>query len=244
MSRTPRIFIHDPLASGQRLVLEGESAAHLGRVLRARAGEPVMLFDGSGPEFDGEIVEATRRSVAIAVGSRREADRESALELVLLQGVCRNERMDWVVRKATELGVTAIRPVLAARSVVKLDPAKVAPKIEHWRAIAISACEQCGRNTLPDILPPLPVPAALTAHPGATGVLLDPEAAGGLESLGGPEGPLCLLVGPEGGLDERERAAAAAAGYRGIRLGPRILRTETAALTGVALLQAWFGDLG
>lgn len=243
MSRTPRIFVHDPLASGQRLVLEGEAAAHLGRVLRARAGEPVTLFDGSGPEFDGEIAEATRRSVTLAVGSRREANRESPLELVLLQGVCRNERMDWVVRKATELGVTAIRPVLAARSVVKLDPAKVAPKIEHWRAIAISACEQCGRNTLPDILPPLPVAGTLTAHPGATGVLLDPEAAGGPESLGRPAGPLCLLVGPEGGLDERERDAAKGAGYRGIRLGPRILRTETAALTGVALLQGYFGDL-
>lgn len=244
MSRTPRIFVHDPLAPGQQRVLEGEDAAHLGRVLRARAGEPVTLFDGSGPEFAGEIVDAGRRSVTLAVGARREADRESPLELVLLQGVCRNERMDWVVRKATELGVTAIRPVLAARSVVKLDPVKVAPKIEHWRAIAISACEQCGRNTLPDILPPLPVPAALSAHPGAAGVLLEPDADGGPEALGRPQGPLCLLVGPEGGLDERERKAARAAGYRGIRLGPRILRTETAALTGVALLQAYFGDLG
>ena len=244
MSRTPRIFVHDPLAPGQRLVLEDEAAAHLGRVLRTRPGEPVTLFDGSGPEFAGEIVEATRRSVAIAVGARRDADRESSLELVLLQGVCRNERMDWVVRKATELGVSAIRPVLTARSVVKLDPAKVPPKIEHWRAIAISACEQCGRNTLPDILPPLPVPGALSAHAGATGVLLDPEAKGGPATLDRPQGPLCLLVGPEGGLDEREREAARARGYRGIRLGPRILRTETAALTGVALLQAWFGDLG
>jgi 16S rRNA (uracil1498-N3)-methyltransferase len=243
MSRTPRVFVHAPLATGQHLTLEGEEAAHLGRVLRVRVGEDVALFDGSGPEFAAEVAAATRRSVELAVGARREADRESALELVLLQGVCRNERMDWVVRKATELGVTAIRAVQAERSVVKLAPARVASRIEHWRAIAISACEQCGRNTLPDILPPLPVAGALIAHAGATGVLLDPEAPGGPGSLEPPRGPLCLLVGPEGGLDEHERAAARAAGYVGIRLGPRILRTETAALTGLTLLQARFGDL-
>ncbi|MFU8820887.1 MAG: 16S rRNA (uracil(1498)-N(3))-methyltransferase [Gammaproteobacteria bacterium] len=244
MSRTPRVFVHSPLAAGQRLTLEGEAAAHLGRVLRVRAGEPVVLFDGSESEFASEVVAATRRTVELAVGPGREVNRESALELVLLQGVCRNERMDWVVRKATELGVTAIRPVMTERSVVKLDPAKTAGRIEHWRAIAISACEQCGRNLLPDILPPLPVTAALSAHRGATGVLLDPEAKGGPDTLQRPAGPLCLLVGPEGGLDERERAAAHAAGYTGIRLGPRILRTETAALTGLTLLQARFGDLG
>jgi 16S rRNA (uracil1498-N3)-methyltransferase len=243
MSRTPRVFVHAPLAPGQRLALEDEAASHLGRVLRVREGAAVTLFDGSGPEFDGEVLSATRRSVELAVGARRELSRESQLELVLLQGLCRNERMDWVVRKATELGVSAIRPVLAARSVVKLDPKRVAGRIEHWRAIAISACEQCGRNLLPDILPPLPVRSTLAAHQGAAGVLLDPEAPGGVESLAPPKGALCLLVGPEGGLDERERESARTAGYAGIRLGPRILRTETAALTGLTLLQARFGDL-
>jgi 16S rRNA (uracil1498-N3)-methyltransferase len=244
MSRTPRMFVDGPLAEGQRLLLEDEAAAHLGRVLRARPGEDVVLFDGSGPEYAGEILAANRRNVELAVHARVEVGRESPLELVLLQGVCRNERMDWVVRKATELGVSAIRPVMAARSVVKLDPARVAGRIEHWRAIAISACEQCGRNVLPDILPPLPVTAAIAAHRGALGVLLDPEARGGVEALSRSKGPVCLLVGPEGGLDERERAAARAAGYTGIRLGPRVLRTETAAITGLALLQARLGDLG
>jgi 16S rRNA (uracil1498-N3)-methyltransferase len=243
MSRTPRVFVHAPLGGGQRLKLEDEAAAHLGRVLRMRVGEAVVLFDGSGLEHDAEVVAATRRTVELAVGARRSVDRESPLELVLLQGLCRHERMDWVVRKATELGVSAIRPVLAERSVVKLDPARIAGRIEHWRAIAISACEQSGRNMLPDIFPPLPITSALSAHAGATGVMLDPDAAGGAEMLQPPEGPLCLLVGPEGGLDERERAAARAAGYMGIRLGPRILRTETAAITGVTLLQARFGDL-
>ncbi|HUG99806.1 MAG TPA: 16S rRNA (uracil(1498)-N(3))-methyltransferase [Gammaproteobacteria bacterium] len=244
MSRTPRVFVHAPLATGQRLTLEGEAAAHLGRVLRVRAGEAVVLFDGSGPEFAAVVQAATRRTVELAVGAQRDVGRESPLELVLLQGVCRHERMDWVIRKATELGVAAIHPILAERSVVKLDPARIPARIEHWRAIAISACEQCGRNLLPDILPPLPVAAALAAYAGATGVLLDPEAPGGPEMLQAPTGAMCLLVGPEGGLDERERAAAQDAGYVGIRLGPRILRTETAALTGIVLLQAKYGDLG
>ena len=244
MSRTPRVFVTTPLATGTRLELEGEAAAHLGRVLRVRPGEPVVLFDGSGPEFAAEVVAATRRSVGLAIGERSEISRESALELVLLQGVCRNERMDWVVRKATELGVSAIRPVLATRSVVKLDDQRAASRLEHWQAIVTSACEQCGRNRLPALLEPLPVAAALASHARAMGVLLAPEAAGGPETLPEPDGPLALLVGPEGGLDPHERAAARAAGYAGIRLGPRILRTETASLTGLALLQARFGDLG
>jgi 16S rRNA (uracil1498-N3)-methyltransferase len=243
MSRVPRVFVHAALAPRQRVTLDGEAAAHLGRVLRARPGDAIVLFDGSGPEYDGEIAAATRRTIEIRVGASREADRESSLQLVLLQGVCRGERMDWVVRKATELGVTAIRPVLAARSVVKLDAARAANRLEHWHAIIISACEQCGRNRLPALLEPLPVAAALAAHAEAAGLLLDPEARHGPETLQRPTGALCLLVGPEGGLDEAERAAASAAAYRGIRLGPRILRTETAALTGITLLQARFGDL-
>jgi 16S rRNA U1498 N3-methylase RsmE len=154
MSRTPRVFVAGPLAAGARITLEGEAAAHLGRVLRVRAGEAVVLFDGSGPEFAAEVRAATRRAVELDVGVRHEVERESALDLALLQGVCRNERMDWVVRKATELGVRAIRPVLTERSVVKLDAARAANRLEHWRAIAVSACEQCGRNVLPEILAP------------------------------------------------------------------------------------------
>jgi 16S rRNA (uracil1498-N3)-methyltransferase len=263
MSRTPRVFVHDPLATGQRIRLADEAAAHLGRVLRVRPGDAVVLFDGSGPEFVAEVLAVGRRGVELTVRMRVAADRESALQLVLLQGICRKERMDWVVRKATELGVSAIRPVLAERSVVRLGAARAAARMAHWRAIAISACEQCGRNRLPGILEPLPVRDALEAHAGTLGVLLDAESDAGLEAL--PERrrsgfsresgsgfsrdvqdalSICLLVGPEGGLDERERAAAHAAGYLGIRLGPRILRTETAALTGIALLQARFGDLG
>lgn len=244
MSRVPRVHVPGPIVAGQRLKLEGEDAAHLGRVLRARAGDAVVLFDGRGPEFDAAIVTAGRRGVELDVAAGRDADRESSLPLVLLQGICRAERMDWVLRKATELGVTALRPVLAERSVVKLDSERAASRLQHWRAILVSACEQCGRNRLPELLEPLSLDAALAAHAGAQGVLLDPEADCGPESLPAPAGTLCLLVGPEGGLDARERAAAGSAGYAGVRLGPRILRTETAAIAGIALLQARFGDLG
>jgi 16S rRNA (uracil1498-N3)-methyltransferase len=243
MSRVPRVFVPGPIAAGQRLKLEGEAAAHLGRVLRARSGDAVVLFDGRGPEHEAEIVTAGRRGIELMVGAGRDAGRESPLQLVLLQGISRPERMDWVLRKAAELGVVSLRPVMAERSVVKLDAERAARRLHHWQAILVSACEQCGRNRLPELLEPLPLDAALSAHAGAQGVLLDPEADRGPDSLPVPTGPLCLLVGPEGGLDVRERAAAHAAGYIGVRLGPRILRTETAAIAGIALLQARFGDL-
>lgn len=244
MSRTPRVFVGQRLEGGSTLLLEGEAAAHLGRVLRARAGQAVVLFDGDGSEHEGEILDAGRRRVRIAVGAARLASRESPLSLVLLQGICRAERMDWVMRKATELGVSAIRPALTERCVVRLDAKREAARIEHWRAIMISACEQCGRNRLPALLPPLPLAEALAAHTDATGVLLDPLAEGGPERLTATGRPVALLVGPEGGLTPAEQAAARTAGFLGVRLGPRVLRTETAAVVGLALLQARFGDLG
>lgn len=243
MSRVPRVFVPGPVVAGQRLKLEGEAAAHLGRVLRARAGDAVVLFDGRGSEFEAGIVTASRRGIELVIGTGRDGGRESPLQLVLLQGISRPERMDWVLRKAAELGVASLRPVMTERSVVKLDAERAARRLQHWQAILVSACEQCGRNRLPELFEPLPLDAALAAHAGAQGVLLDPEADCGPESLPAPAGPLCLLVGPEGGLDARERAAARAAGYIGVRLGPRILRTETAAIAGIVLLQARFGDL-
>lgn len=243
MSRVPRVFVPGPVVAGERLKLDGEAAAHLGRVLRARAGDAVILFDGRGAEFEAEIVTASRRGIELVIGAGRDAGRESPLQLVLLQGISRAERMDWVLRKAAELGVASLRPVMTERSVVRLDAERAARRLQHWQAILVSACEQCGRNRLPELLEPLLLDAALSAHASAQGVLLDPEADRGPESLPAPAGLLCLLVGPEGGLDARERAAARAAGYIGVRLGPRILRTETAAIAGIVLLQARFGDL-
>lgn len=245
MPRVDRFFVEDGIPGPGRLRLEGEAAVHLGRVLRARVGQAVVLFDGRGGEYPASIVALARRAVDLDVAAREDADRESPVPVTLLQGLCRGERMDLVVRKATELGVARIRPVLASRSVVKLDDDRADSRLAHWRAVVVSACEQCGRNRLPELLPPLGLAEALAAHADGTGVLLDPEAPAGPETLD-PPGPagLVLLVGPEGGLAGDERSAAREAGFRGVRLGPRILRTETAAITGIALLQARFGDLG
>lgn len=245
MTRRARFFVEDGIPGPGRLRLEGEAAAHLGRVLRAKVGQEIVLFDGRGGEYPGTVVTLARRLVEVDVGPVDGAERESPVPIALLQGLCRGERMDLVVRKATELGVACIQPVMTERSVVKLSADRAENRMAHWRAIIVSACEQCGRNRLPDLRPPLAVTEALAAHAGATGVLLDPAARIGPDGLALPgPGGLALLVGPEGGLGDEERAAALAAGYRGVRLGPRVLRTETAAITGVALLQARFGDLG
>jgi 16S rRNA (uracil1498-N3)-methyltransferase len=245
MTKTARFFVAGGVPGPGRLRLEGEAAAHLGRVLRARAGQEIVLFDGGGGEYPARVVTAARKFVEVDVGSRQDLERESPVPITLLQGLCRGERMDLVVRKATELGVARIRPVLAERSVVKLDDRREESRLAHWEAIVASACEQCGRNRLAEILPPMGVPEALGAHADAAGVLLDPFATIGPAGLAPPgSAGLALLVGPEGGLTENEREAALAAGFRAVRLGPRVLRTETAAITGVALLQAAFGDLG
>jgi len=245
VARQSRFFVATGIPGPGRMSLEGDAAAHLGRVLRAKPGQEIVLFDGAGGEYPARVITVARKFVEVDVGPRDDADRESPLPITLLQGLCRGERMDLVVRKATELGVTRIRPVLAERSVVKLSGGREESRLTHWQAIVVSACEQCGRNRLPELLPPLSVPEAVAAHAQADGVLLDPLASCGPDALPLPgPGGMVLLVGPEGGLTDAERATAAGAGFRGIRLGPRVLRTETAALTGLTLLQARFGDLG
>jgi 16S rRNA (uracil1498-N3)-methyltransferase len=245
VAKLARFFVADGVPGPGRLRLEGDAAVHLGRVLRARAGQDIVLFDGRGGEYPARVVTAARKFVEVDVGPREDLERESPVPITLLQGLCRGERMDLVVRKATELGVARIRPVLAERSVVKLDDRREESRLAHWEAIVVSACEQCGRNRLTGILPPMGLAEALRAHADAAGVLLDPSAAIGPAGLALPgSAGLALLVGPEGGLTENEREAALATGFRAVRLGPRVLRTETAAITGLALLQAAFGDLG
>jgi len=170
---------------------------------------------------------------------------ESPLALTLIQGVCRGERMDLVVQKAVELGAARILPVLTARSVPRLDGARAARRHAHWQAVAAAAAEQCGRAVVPEVAPPSPLREALAgATLPAVRYLLDPAAGAGPRALPPLGAAAALLVGPEGGLTDGERAAAEAAGFRGLRLGPRILRTETAGLAALAVLQALHGDLG
>jgi len=244
--RLTRVYVAESLASGRRVRLEGNAASHITRVLRLRVGAALTLFDGTGGEYEGSIDKAHGGEVIVAVGAQTPIERESPLELTLAQGVSRGERMDLVVQKATELGVSHLVPVLTERSVVRLSAQQSDRKVNHWRAITIAACEQCGRNRLPTIAAPVALREFLAtstgASPGAR-LLLSPTAAATLADLPRPANPVTVLIGPEGGLTDEEERAAIAAGFMALRLGPRVLRTETAAIAALTLLQRQFGDL-
>ena len=243
--RLIRIHVDAPLAPGAEVELRGQAAEHVSRVLRLAPGDMLTLFNGDGSDYSSTINELYKGSVIVAIRAVAPARAESPLALVLVQGIARGERMDLIVQKATELGVTAIRPVATARSVVRLDDDLRAKKLAHWQGIAVAACEQCGRATLPAIAEPVAFAAWLQLPRDATTrrILLAPDAAASLAGAAAGARRIELLVGPEGGLDEGERDAALAAGYLDCRLGPRVLRSETAAVAALAVLQSSAGDL-
>jgi 16S rRNA (uracil1498-N3)-methyltransferase len=240
--RVTRVFVAAALRGGTIIDLPAETAAHLAKVLRARVGDAITLFAGDGIEYTGTI-EAVRGSrVTAAVGHGAAVNRESPLDLTLVQCVPRGDRMDLIVQKATELGVARIVPVLSQRSVVRLDGAQAESKIAHWRAVAINACEQCGRNRLPVIEAPLALLNYLGAESAATARwVLDPESGPTAQTKA--SGPADVAVGPEGGFADDELEAFGLAGFARLTLGPRVLRTETAAIAAVTWLQTRFGDL-
>jgi 16S rRNA (uracil1498-N3)-methyltransferase len=248
-----RVYVEAALTAGGRVDLPPDTAAHLVRVLRARAGDELILFNGDGREFNGAI-EAVRGSrVAASVGDGRPMDRESPLSITLVQCIPRGDRMDFIVQKATELGVARIVPVLSQRSVVRLDKSQAESKANHWRAVAVSACEQCGRNRLPSIEAAQPLLSYLgESAPGAQlRLVLEPESAPhGPASAQGPGGAAGsevveaeIAIGPEGGFASDELEAFRVAGFSQVGLGPRILRSETAAIAALVWLQARFGDM-
>ncbi len=237
-----RIFSEQRLQSGASVTLDGDAAGHVLRVLRLRTGDKLVVFDGSGTDYDGEVTGLGRDEVAVRIGAGRAVANESPLVITLLQGVCRGPRMDTVIQKATELGVSAIQPVLAARSVVRLDETRAGRKQEHWRRVAIAAAEQSGRSRIPDVAEPLNVEDAVPrTEQTATRLLLDPGGAR-IREAAPLASPLVLLVGPEGGLTEAERRLAEDFGFTAICLGPRILRAETAPLAALSVLQFLAGD--
>lgn len=241
--RLTRVFSEEPLASGAEVPLSAAGAGHVVRVLRLKAGDSLTLFDGRGGEYAGTVASIRRGAVRVQVGAHDPSELESPLGIVLAQGISRSERMDWVVQKATELGVRSIVPLLTERSVVKLDARQASGKRAHWRAIAVAACEQCGRNRVPTLAPPVALAEWLgTLQDSHTRLLLDPGAQRSL-GVAPTATDLTLLVGPEGGLSDAERQAARAAGFDARRLGPRILRTESAAIVALSVLQAAAGDL-
>jgi 16S rRNA (uracil1498-N3)-methyltransferase len=247
MSAPPRhrFFVPGPLRAGLA-VLPDRAAHHALRVLRLREGDALTLFDGSGGAWHGAIERAGRDRVEARLTGFDPTSRESKLECVLAQGISSGERMDYTLQKAVELGVRAIQPLATRRSTVRLDAERAARRLAHWREVVVSACEQCGREQVPEVAPVETLERCLASvgrHAGRAAVLLlDPMSDTRLADLPRPAGAVLLLAGPEGGFDAAERAAAHAAGCTGVRLGPRILRTETAALAALAALQTLWGD--
>jgi 16S rRNA (uracil1498-N3)-methyltransferase len=239
---TPRFHLEAPLAPGAQLTLPPDAAHHASRVLRLREGDAVVLFNGDGGEYSARIVRLSRDGVTVDVGAFDPVERESPLALTLVQGISAGDRMDLTIQKAVELGVAAIQPVLAERSVVRLKGERGDTRREHWRRVAASACEQCGRNRVPAIAGAIEV-GDYRAPERSLKLLLSPGGAKKLRSLAiAAENPVVLAAGPEAGFSPREEAAFFAAGFLPVQLGPRVLRTETAGPAALAALGALFGD--
>jgi 16S rRNA (uracil1498-N3)-methyltransferase len=242
--RTTRIYVDAELVSQQEVRLPPAQSTHLLRVLRLRAGAALTLFNGRGGEYTAELVGADKSGARLAVGEHSALERESPLNVALLQGIARGERMDFIVQKATELGVQRIVPLSCEFSVVRLDAANRRRRSEHWRAVAIAACEQCGRNRIPEIEPIGDFAEVCAATTAELRLMLLPQAPDSLAALAARAPGAAILIGPEGGLSGREQLLAQRCGFHACRLGPRILRTETASLAALAAIQACAGDLG
>ena len=241
--RQNRIFVDLPLAAGQDLSLPAPAVQHLVQVLRLRPGDDFIVFNGNGRDYPAAILTAHRQEVLIRIGESGEPEPPLPLGVHLGIGISKGERMDFSIQKAVELGVAEISPLFAGRSMVRLTGDRLAKRQEHWRGILIAACEQSGRRRLPR-LNSVQNLANWVAQGHPCPLLLDHGASRSLPSLAPPGPALTLLIGPEGGLAPAERERAYQSGFTGVRLGPRILRTETAPLAALAIVQALWGDLG
>lgn len=243
--RTIRCFVDQPLAVGQTITLPEEASAHLLRVLRLAPGDEVVLFNGDGGDYGARLLSAAKRGAEAELISRQDAGRESPLRITLAQGIARGEKMDLVLQKATELGVAAIAPIVTERTEVKLDAERTGKRLAHWRGVLAAACGQSGRARLPSLSEPVALTTYAAAETADLKLVLDPQGSLDLKSLPlQPGQSVALVIGPEGGLSERDLTTLRAAGFVGLRLGPRILRTETAGLAAIAALQSLHGDLG
>lgn len=247
VKKGPRFFYPDNLGSGSEVRLPPEAAHHAARVLRLAAGEPVVLFNGRGGEFEGQITRAERGEVWVKTSAFVDQTRESPLQVVLGQGLSSGDRMDLTMQKAVELGVGAIQPLATERSIVKLSGERANRRAQHWQSLVVAACEQCGRNQVPQVaeLQRFDQWLALLTRDVAIDelrLMMSPLAEMSLRSLPTPPRRIVLLAGPEGGLSPQEVSLALNYGFTPVRLGPRVLRTETAALAALAAIQALWGD--
>ena len=237
--RLSRFFIDAPLSLGAHELPEAQ-AHYIGRVLRMAEGDAVQVFDGSGQEFRGTLAEVGKKRVLVQLNEQFAGQVESPLRIHLGQGLSRGERMDWAIQKATELGVNEITPIFSERCEVRLKDERADKRLLHWRQVAISACEQCGRSTVPVIHPPLLLADWLKQAEAELKLVLHPVAEP-LVSHARPQ-TLAFLIGPEGGLSDAEVEQAKTAAYHAARLGPRVLRTETAPVVALAVAQQLWGD--
>jgi 16S rRNA (uracil1498-N3)-methyltransferase len=242
----PRLYCLGELKVGQTLVLPDKPAHHARDVLRLAIGDEVTLLNGLGGEYRARLSAVNKRGVGAEVLEFRQREAEAPYPVTIAQSLAGGDKMDWVVEKSVELGAAAIVPLAASRSVLRLNPERAAKRLEHWRAIAQAACEQCGRNRIPEIAPVSPIDHWLAGMRGKDGLklMLSPVHATQFSSLPPPTTgtPVTLLIGPEAGLSDIEEALAQSAGFQPILLGPRVMRTETAALAALAAIHARWGD--
>lgn len=241
-----RIYFPGEIPAHGECELAPGQAHHVAHVLRLEAGDEVILFDGRGVEHSAVIARVVKSGVTLNVGEARAVDRESPLSVMLAQGMSSGERMDYTVQKAVELGAAGIRPLATSRSVVRLDAERARKRVAHWQAVVSAACEQCGRNRVPQVLPVMGFADWLAHESGHEAttlrLLLSAAAPTTLHDLPRPPGMVTLLAGPEGGLSPQEQQDAQAAGFTPVRLGPRVLRTETAAIAALSAMQTLWGD--
>jgi len=238
-----RVFTQQPLEPGRELLLEKGAAHHLARVLRVAAGQKVVLFNGDGQDYSAEVRRIDRTHVVLGITGRMPGLAEPPIEIIVVQALSRGERMELTLQKCTELGAAAFQPVVGERSGLRLKGDKLTRRVKHWQKIVISACEQCGRSRIPRVMEPLGLEEWLAQPAGASRLALVPDAPAPLAAVQ-LRSVVELAVGPEGGFSPRETALMERSGVQAVGLGPRTLRTETAAPAAVAILQCLRGDLG
>jgi len=239
----PRCYIPQPLESGQIIELPADIAHHLSNVLRLRVAQPLVLFNGQGGEYMAHMTLVEKKRVQVLVDTYTDIHRESPLSITLAQGISRGQKMDYTIQKAVELGIQRIVPILNERTSIRLSDDRKRKKHEHWQKIIIAACEQCGRNSLPVLDPPIACRQWVEMDTNPVKIILDPQAEHGIMDISMSENTMTVLIGSEGGLDTDEIALAEACGYTRVSLGKRILRTETAAVVALAVCQNLWGDL-
>lgn len=242
--RIPRVFTTQQLDVGSFIDLDKGAARHLISVLRMGAGQTLILFNGQGGEFSAELVEAKKDRATAKITGFTEADRESPLQLNLGIGISRGERMDWIVQKATELGISQISPIFSSRCEVKLKGERLDKRIQHWQQVAISACEQSQRNSVPTINRAVDLEQWLTSCDSSLKLVLHHRTEKRIHEMTNTDNSISILVGPEGGLSDMEIEQAMAQKFQPLAMGPRVLRTETAPLAAISIIQSIWGDMG